>query len=488
MTAPEKRRILILVGTDHHQFDRLVAWADRRQRAHPDEDVFVQYASSQGPEHASGSAFLSPLDLEAAVRDADVVITHGGPGTINNARVGGHCPIVVPRDPTRGEHVDDHQCRFAVWASDRSLIVRVAEVTDLDASIAARGDQGTRVASQALQDTEVTVDRLRLLVAGTGPGRRGRVVPADAPTVLYIGGSGRSGSTLLESMLARLPDVVVLGEVAHLWQRGLRNDELCACGEPFSGCQFWIDVGASAFGGWAEVDPEHVLTLKDAVDRQRRMLKTGKRHPGKAMRAQIIEYAEYYRRLFAAARDVSGASVVVDSSKVAPTALAYSHHRHIDLRVMHIMRDSRGVAYSWSKAVARPETHSEELMPQLSAYRSTKYWLSHNASIGLLRHRGVPLTRLRYEDLVADPGPVVQKAWQSLQLPGPGELPLVDRTTIELLPTHSVAGNPSRFRHGVTTLRPDSAWREELPERDRLLVTALTLPALAACGYLRRHE
>lgn len=487
MSPPEKRRVLILVGTDHHRFDRIVDWADRRQREHPDEDVFIQYSVSSRPTTANGAKFLDPPDLAAAVHDADVVITHGGPGTISNARTGGHRPLVVPRDPARGEHVDDHQLRFSRWAHDRNLVTRVPEVTGLDEAIEALGEKGTRWDTQVADDTAASVARVQLTVE-EARGRHGRVPPPTAPLVLYIGGSGRSGSTLLESMLARLPGVVVLGEVAHLWERGIRNDELCACGEPFSRCTFWTAVGARAFGGWAEVDPEWVLTLKDAVDRQRRMLLTARRHPGAALRAQIIEYASYYERLFAAARDVAGAAVVVDSSKVAPTALAYSHDRQIDLRVMHILRDSRGVAYSWSKAVARPETHSEELMPQLSALDSTKLWASHNASIGLLRYRGVPVSRLRYEDLVTDPGPVVRRAWRALDLPGSGELPLLDPRTIELLPTHSVAGNPSRFRHGVTTLRPDSAWREQMAARDRKLVTALTLPGLAVGGYLRRRE
>ena len=318
--------------------------------------------------------------------------------------------------------------------------------------------------------------------------RQDRVPGPGAPLVLYVGGSGRSGSTLLESMLALLPGVVVLGEVAHLWERGIRNDELCACERPFSECAFWTQVGERAFGGWDQVDVERVLWLKDAVDRQRRMPQTARRHPGSDLRAELLEYAAHYRRLFAAARDVAGADVVVDSSKVAPTALAYSHDRHIDLRVMHIIRDSRGVAYSWSKAVARPETGSEELMPQLSARESTALWLSHNYSIGLLRYRHVPVARLRYEDLMEDPASVVRTAWRALDLPGDGELPMIDRHTLELEPTHSVAGNPSRFRHGVTTLRPDTAWRDNMSAHDRRLVTALTLPALASAGYLRRKR
>ena len=107
------RAVVILVGTDHHRFDRVVEWADRHQAAHPEEHVFVQYGQSNPPARARGASFLEPPELKAEIAGADVVITHGGPGTIHDARSAGHRPIVLPRDPRHGEHVDDHQQRFA---------------------------------------------------------------------------------------------------------------------------------------------------------------------------------------------------------------------------------------------------------------------------------------------------------------------------------------------------------------------------------------
>ena len=57
--------------------------------------------------------FLGHDELQQAMVDADLVVCHGGPATILEARRHGHLPIVVPRDPARGEHVDDHQLLFA---------------------------------------------------------------------------------------------------------------------------------------------------------------------------------------------------------------------------------------------------------------------------------------------------------------------------------------------------------------------------------------
>ncbi|WP_426508005.1 hypothetical protein ACPPVO_56650 [Dactylosporangium sp. McL0621] len=77
--------------------------------------------------------------------------------------------------------------------------------------------------------------------------------------VLFLGGLGRSGTTLLERLLGELPGVVPLGEVVHLWERDIAGDERCACGDHFSECGFWQAVGEKAFGGWRHVDVWRVL-------------------------------------------------------------------------------------------------------------------------------------------------------------------------------------------------------------------------------------
>lgn len=304
------------------------------------------------------------------------------------------------------------------------------------------------------------------------------------PTVLYIGGWGRSGSTLLERVLSQSPGTLALGEVVHLWERGVRLNQLCACGTAFHDCPFWSQVGADAFGGWDQVDLDRVAQLAEAVDRQRRIPQSARRTPSAAFAAQAVEYASGFRKIYAAAAAITGARVVIDSSKEIPTALALSHLDDLDLRVLHIVRDSRGVAHSWSKVVERPETSDGEPMPTYSPARSTAFWLSGNLTVRGLVHRGVPVSRLRYEDLVADPTGSIEAAWTALDLPGSPDIKMVDTHTIDLGPSHSVAGNPMRFRTGVTRLRADDAWRTEMSPRDRRVVTAMSYPVLKSFGYL----
>ena len=97
----------------------------------------------------------------------------------------------------------------------------------------------------------------------------GARAPRQRPTVLMLGGFGRSGSTLLERCLAECQGAVGVGEVLHLWERGLRDDELCGCGVPFSACPFWQHVGAAAYGGWDQLNTIEAVDDRIAVVRNR---------------------------------------------------------------------------------------------------------------------------------------------------------------------------------------------------------------------------
>jgi UDP-N-acetylglucosamine transferase subunit ALG13 len=117
--------VVVSVGTDHHPFDRLLAWM--RSWPQPEAvDVLVQTGETPPIEGLDCRAYLTPDELDAAMDRAIAVVCHGGPGTILQARHAGHLPVVVPRRSALGEHVDDHQVRFARWMADRGQVV-VAE-------------------------------------------------------------------------------------------------------------------------------------------------------------------------------------------------------------------------------------------------------------------------------------------------------------------------------------------------------------------------
>jgi hypothetical protein len=284
-------------------------------------------------------------------------------------------------------------------------------------------------------------------------------------------------------VLGELPGICALGEVVHLWQRDIRDDERCGCGAAFSACEFWHAVGRKAFGGWERVDVHRILALQELVERTRHIpvLATARRRDFSAL---VVEYAEYYAKIYEAAAAVSGSSVVIDSSKHSALAHCLRHCPEIDLRVLHVVRDPRGVAYSWTKKVARPESDGGEEMTRYTPARSAVLWNAHNAAFGLLRQRGVAVRRVRYEDFLADPRGVVNKVAAFVGMDTSTEsMEFLSTRSVHLGQSHSAAGNPMRFRTGEVELRPDEAWRKALPPRQRALVGAVCAPLLRSYGY-----
>lgn len=114
--------VFVTVGTDHHRFDRLVRWADRWLGTHAAVEGFMQTGTSARPERAEYAEYVGYEEMEALVKRAVAVVTHGGPGSIMLCAGIGKKPIVVPRQSRLAEHVDDHQVVFCRRLGEQGAI------------------------------------------------------------------------------------------------------------------------------------------------------------------------------------------------------------------------------------------------------------------------------------------------------------------------------------------------------------------------------
>ena len=477
-------RLLVTVGTDHHRFDRLVQWADAFAVENPDVHVLVQFGHATAPTVATGARLLDHEELLSAMRDADAVVSHGGPATITEARRAGHRPICVARDPSRGEHVDGHQQRFVTHLANQGLVVKVSDTSELNEAVRlAMQSRSLGMADGSPHPKPVGVARVGQLITGMlEAGNRPRIEGAAPVTVLYLGGQGRSGSTLLERAVGQVDGLASVGEVVHLWRRGLRGDETCGCGNSFHDCEYWKAVGAEAFGGWENLDPQEAVDLRYSVDRTRYvpfMLRPGL-SPTYARRRK--EYLERLGKLYQAMAKVAGVTVLVDSSKHASYALLLAATPGIDVRLLHVVRDSPAVAYAWSKTVPRPEANGIS-MPTQGPTKSAVVWDVQNAIVQSMGRR-LPYLRVRYEDFVEAPKDALLDILAFVGLgQEPSQLPFLDGDTLDLAASHSVAGNPMRFQTGSVPIRRDNRWQSEMPKGRRRTVEALTSPLRRTYGY-----
>lgn len=308
---------------------------------------------------------------------------------------------------------------------------------------------------------------------------------ADRVKVLYVGGMPRSGSTLTDLVLHQLPGHVGVGELFYLWRNGIAHDGLCACGVGFTQCPFWTEVGRVAFGGWRNVDVERVLHLQDRVDRTSRIPLLLSPYRPRGFAADLAEYTEVLQRLYEAVAAVSGEDVVVDSSKRPSLAYVLREMPGVDLSVVHVVRDPRGVAFSFAKHVALPKGAAlGDEMPRSSPRKVSRRWVTVNAMIAGLCRLGVPVTRVRYEDLVRHPDRELRRVMGLTSRPATrGTFDHLATEGITVPRTHVVAGGRIRLVDGTLPLRLDEQWRRDMPVRSRRLVEVLTAPVRWMYGY-----
>jgi UDP-N-acetylglucosamine transferase subunit ALG13 len=121
--------ILVTTGTNGPPFDRLLSELDGIGK---DEDLVVQHGPSAiRPPGATCFEYVSFPRLVELVREARLVVTHAGVGTILVSLMNGKRPLVVPRRERFKEAVDDHQLELSRRLESQGLVVLVEDPADL---------------------------------------------------------------------------------------------------------------------------------------------------------------------------------------------------------------------------------------------------------------------------------------------------------------------------------------------------------------------
>ena len=292
--------------------------------------------------------------------------------------------------------------------------------------------------------------------------------------VVFVAGSGRSGSTLIDRLLGRARGAFSAGELQYVWGRGLLRNELCGCGKPLRSCATWQAI-AEAIGPLAN-DTQRLEAV--IADKRRVLSPLGALVGGS--RAARERYRDALSTLYAAIAATTGAETIIDSSKNALYGAQVARLPGVRLSVVHVVRDSRAVAYSWASKKERNQP-GEPYMPRHGALGSTARWVAHNVLAERLATHAEAYVRVVYERFAEDPAPTLRYVASELGL----ELPagFAASGSVDLPPDHTCAGNPSRFKVGTVAIRPDVRWRQQYPRHLRWAVTAMSWPWLVSYGY-----
>jgi hypothetical protein len=310
--------------------------------------------------------------------------------------------------------------------------------------------------------------------------------PQASVKVLSVVGAGRSGTTILASMLGEIEGFTSAGELRWLWERGLRDERPCACGQPPGSCPLWSQVvpRTLAAGNDDRFTVEEVVAAQHEVGARRRYPRVLRELADGATAWPALRTVRLVTASACTAlAEATDARVVVDISKRPVDAAVLAGVSDIDHFVLHLVRDPRAVVHSWRRAKTFTVGGRTSAMRTRGMASTVRRWNGNALSAEALRRR-LPPSRwlhLRYEQLAAEPRAVVGRIVDFLGETGAPAF--LDEHTVLLRPNHIVAGNPSRFTTGEVTVRTDDAWRERMSRTDQRIVELTTWPLMLRYGY-----
>ena len=300
--------------------------------------------------------------------------------------------------------------------------------------------------------------------------------------VVYIAGANRSGSTVLNGVLGNHPFIQSVGELVWLASDGWINNFNCSCGKPSQECPFWVAVHHT----WCDLNGRG--TIQEYLEIQNKVKRFGQQpfllHESWNNNHTFQLYAEQTYLILKAIQMVSGCMTIVDSSKGMERAHVLSLIPDIDLKVIQLVRDPRGVVWSHKKALMKDleKRLLRDTYPQ-PAWRTALYWCRMNLLAEWLRRQVGPERAMlvRYEDFTLETLPVLQKI---------GDFIGVDFSNIQqainqgekLYFGHTIAGNRVRLQ-GELRLKFDQEWRYHLSPRDRRVTEIISGWLMARYGY-----
>jgi len=308
-------------------------------------------------------------------------------------------------------------------------------------------------------------------------------VKSSRPTVLYIAGAARSGSTILDAILGSYPGIVATGELNMLLKNDFHGPRVCSCGRPIESCPVWGTVLQRWSADLSPRGPQDYLRAQGRFERLRGLPRLMGRSIARS--APFVDYTRWTAALMRAIAESGSAEIVADSAKNPVRALAILRGGAVDMALVHLVRDPRGVAWSKRKLLRWQGLPKWLEHPLAIVLRSGVDWTIANVFTEIVasRHKHVPYVRIRYEDLVRDPAAVLRRLGEvvGIDLAGLGER--AARGEVFGF-GHIMAGNLARER-GARPLALDVDWQKNAPRWIRWTTWFMTGWLARRYGYRR---
>lgn len=124
--------IFVITGSRSYQFNRLIKKLDDLvETGKLNEKIIAQIGDSEPPKHYQFFRYLDAEKFSKYQKEADLIISHAGTGSLIGSIKKGKNVIAVPRLAEYGEHIDDHQLQISGVLSSMEYLREVKSMDEL---------------------------------------------------------------------------------------------------------------------------------------------------------------------------------------------------------------------------------------------------------------------------------------------------------------------------------------------------------------------
>ncbi len=276
--------------------------------------------------------------------------------------------------------------------------------------------------------------------------------------IVYLLGAGRSGTTLMATVLNSHEQIETVGEM-HQFFEHLQEDKKCSCGSELNRCVFWSPILSEL-----NYKNHQIVSHVQITSEKERHSNIGKYLFKKKTNKRYLEIQEKY---FTAISKNTNATWLLDSSKYIARFLLLKRSGALNVKGIYVVRDIRGVINSFNKQVQTPKSPMSTIF---------YYWLI-NFFGQVVCALNKDVIKIKYEDFVSNPEIATNLIYNHVfvrksrvTLPNEFEIP------------HIIGGNRMKKDKSIV-IRKDEQWKNSLSRTEQIKYYMLTFPIMILNKY-----
>lgn len=277
--------------------------------------------------------------------------------------------------------------------------------------------------------------------------------------LIYLLGTGRSGTTVMATVLGAHPKILAVGEM-HQFLDHIVEGKSCSCGANVNSCVFWSTV----IGNLNEIrnNVKAVQSISNSKERHRNiplLLRTKKKDH---------EYLNVHNRILNESFNSTTKEYLLDSSKYIARYLLLRRSDKLDVKGVYVVRDVRGVINSFKKNVQTSRSPISTMI----------YYCLVNMFGQLICWKDSNIIRIKYEDFVENSGPTLAKIYAHVGIVEENDI--MNENVFKV--PHIIGGNRLKHQNEVV-IRKDEKWKKTMPRYKQILYYFLALPFMIVNSY-----